>query len=142
MELKDIAAVSGKRGLYKVLKPTRSGVILETLDETRKKLVANANSRVSILKEISIYTTGVESSILLEEVFELVHAKHGLTLEVEKDEPSLFAFLEEILPSYDAERVYSSDIKKLVTWYSIVATYYPEVFDQKEEEENKKETEA
>lgn len=141
MELKDIAAVSGKRGLYKVLKPTRSGVILETLDETRKKLVANANSRVSILKEISIYTTGVESSILLEEVFELVHAKYGLKLEVEKDETSLFAFLEDILPSYDAERVYSSDIKKLVTWYDIVATYYPEVFDKKEEED-KKEAEA
>ena len=132
MELKDIAAVSGKRGLYKVLKPTRSGVILETLDETRKKLVANANSRVSILKEISVYTTGVESSVLLEDVFELVHEKHGLSLEVDKEEDSLFAFLGDILPSYDAERVYSSDIKKLVTWYNIIASYYPEVFDKEE----------
>ncbi len=133
MELKDIAAVSGKRGLYKVLKPTRSGVILETLDETRKKLVANANSRVSILKEISIYTTGVESSVLLEEVFELVHAKYGLNLELDKDDQSLFAFLEGILPSYDAEKVYPSDIKKMINWYNIIANYYPEVFDKKEE---------
>ena len=90
MDLKDIASVSGKRGLYKVLKPTRSGVILETLDETRKKLVASANSRVSILKEISIYTTGAESSVLLEDVFMKIHAIYGfeLTTDAKSDDAS------------------------------------------------------
>lgn len=132
MDLKDIASVSGKRGLYKVLKPTRSGVILEALDETRKKLVASANSRVSILKEISIYTTGAESSVLLEEVFELIHKAHGFELAIESkvDDQELFSFLSEILPDYDEERVYASDVKKLITWYKTVATYYPEVFSQ------------
>lgn len=132
MDLKDIASVSGKRGLYKVLKPTRSGVILEALDETRKKLVASANSRVSILKEISIYTTGAESSVLLEEVFELIHKAHGFELAIDSkvDDQELFSFLSEILPDYDDEKVYASDIKKLITWYKTVATYYPEVFAQ------------
>lgn len=142
MDLKDIASVSEKRGLYKVLKPTRSGVILETLDATRKKLVASANSRVSILKEISIYTTGAESSVLLEEVFELIHKAYGFELSIDPkaDDQELFSFLSEILPDYDEDRVYASDVKKLITWYKIVATYYPEVFTQ--ESSDKKEANA
>ena len=63
MNLRDIAAVSGKSGLYRVLKPTRTGVILESLDANKTKLVANANSRVSILKEISVYTTTAEGTV-------------------------------------------------------------------------------
>lgn len=69
MDLKDIAAVSGKSGLYKVLKPTRNGVILESIDEQKTKFIANANTRVSLLKEISIYTDGKEASVPLEDVF-------------------------------------------------------------------------
>jgi len=57
MELKEIASISGKGGLYKVLKPTKSGVILEALDESKSKLVATATQRLSLLNEISIYTT-------------------------------------------------------------------------------------
>ena len=60
MTLKEIASVSGKPGLYKVVKPTRTGIILETIDDQKKKLIANTNSRVSLLKEISLYTTSDE----------------------------------------------------------------------------------
>ena len=56
MNFKDIATVAGKPGLYKILKPTRSGVILESLDEKKAKLVAGMSMRVSILSDISIYT--------------------------------------------------------------------------------------
>ena len=73
MDLRDVAAIAGKPGLYKVIKPTRTGVILETLDAEKKKLVANANSRVSILKEISIYTNTAEGTVLLEEVYEKLY---------------------------------------------------------------------
>jgi hypothetical protein len=56
MNFKDIATVAGKPGLYKIIKPTRSGVILEALDEKKSKLVAGMSMRVSILNDISIYT--------------------------------------------------------------------------------------
>jgi len=129
--LKEIASVSGKGGLFKILKPTRSGVILETLDDKKTKLVANTNERVSILKEISIYTTGEDSSKPLEEVLKSLHKKFGLTLKVSSkaSDAELRAFMEEVVPNYDPERVYCSDIKKLITWYGILATNFTAIFD-------------
>ena len=131
MNLKNVAAVSGKSGLYKVVKPTRSGVILETLDVTKKKWVANASHRVSILREISVYVTGEESSILLEDLYATIREKYNTDLPVSSKSSvdELFSFLGEILPDYDRERVYSSDVKKMVSWYSIISEFAPEYFD-------------
>lgn len=139
MELKDIAAVSGKGGLFKVIKPTRTGVILETIDNSKRKIVANANSRVSILKEISIYTTTGENSILLERVFDTINKKYGNQLELssKSTESELKSFIEEVVPDYDEERVYISDIKKLISWYNILGNYYPEVLTIQEDTEEK-----
>jgi hypothetical protein len=133
MDLKEIATVSGKGGLFRLLKPTRSGVILESIDEQKSKLVAGPQYRVSLLKEISIYTTGKESSVPLEEVLSRVFEKHGASLPVQPKSSSeeLFSFIEEVVPEYDKERVYSSDIKKLVAWYTILTTHAPELFDKK-----------
>lgn len=140
MDLKDIAAVSGKSGLFKVLKPTRTGVILESIDQQKNKLVANANDRVSLLKEISVYTTSKEASIPLEDVFESINKKYGKTLAInaKSSEAELRKFIEEVVPDYDSERVYNSDIKKIVSWYSILAEFQPEVFEVKEEPKAKK----
>ena len=141
MDLKDIAAVSGKSGLFKVVKPTRTGVILESLDEARKKSIASGNSRVSVLKEISVYTTGEESSILLEDLFDKILTKHGKDLDLDhKAESSvLFKFLSGVLPDYDEDRVYASDLKKMVLWYKTISKNYPEIFEVvKEEEKSKK----
>ena len=131
MDLKDIAAVSGKSGLFKVVKPTRTGVVLESLDAAKKKSIASGNSRVSILKEISVYTTGKESSILLEDLFDKILKKHGKNLQIDHkaDASVLFKFLSEILPEYDEERVYPSDLKKMVLWYKTISENYPEVFE-------------
>ncbi len=131
MNLRDIAAVSGKSGLYRVLKPTRTGVILESLDANKTKLVANANSRVSILKEISVYTTTAEGTVMLEDVYAKVYAQFKLELPVnsKSNESELRNFIEGIVPEYDKDRVYASDIKKMVTWYGIISSYYPEVFE-------------
>lgn len=136
MDLKDVASVAGKGGLFKVVKPTRSGVILEALDGSNKKLVANANSRVSILKEISIYTTTAEGTILLEDVFKIIHQKHKTKLPVstKNSNAELLSFLKEIVPEYDEEKVYASDAKKVVNWYNLLLNNYPEQFDFKEEE--------
>ncbi len=142
MDLKQFAAVAGKSGLYKVVKPTRSGVILEALDEKKSKCVANANSRVSLLKEISIYTTDAEGAVLLEEVFQTINDKYGKDLPVsaQDDVNALSGFLTEIVPEYDEDRVYHSDMKKLVTWYQTIASYAPEAFEKAEED--KKEEKA
>ena len=129
MNLKDVAAISGKSGLYKIIKPTRTGVILESIDTQKSKIIANSNTRVSILKEISMYTTGTNSSKALEDIFQAVYAKHGLEIPVSSkaDGGDLETFMESVVPDYDKEKVYLSDIKKMVTWYGILAQYYPEI---------------
>ena len=135
MELKDIAAISGKGGLYKILKPTRTGVIVESMDGQKKKMVVSGNARVSVLKDVSIYTTDADGSVPLEEVFYKIKEEFGDDPGVESTSPpdELEAFLQHILPNYDAERVYSSDMKKLVMWYHILLKQAPDVLEKKEE---------
>ena len=131
MDLKDIASVSGKSGLFRVLKPTRTGVILETIDDQKAKLIANANTRVSLLKEISIYTTSKEGSAPLESVFDYIFQKFGTSINVNSKSTNdeLTRFIESVLPEYDREKVYVSDIKKLATWYQALSQHFPERFN-------------
>ena len=138
MDLRDVAAIAGKPGLYRVVKPTRTGVILETLDNQKKKLVANANSRVSILKEISIYTNTAEGTVLLEEVYKKMYEEYNSELPVstKDDAETLLNFVEEVIPNFDREKVYPSDAKKLVGWYKLLLENYPEQFNFEEEDNN------
>lgn len=136
MELREIAAVTGRGGLFKIVQPTRTGVILESIDSNKTRLVANGNDRVSILNEISIYTTDAEGSRPLEAVLHAIKTTFAGDLPVTpKSEPQdLKAFLGKVLPEYDDNRVYVSDIKKLVTWYTILNAAYPELLSAKKEE--------
>jgi hypothetical protein len=129
MTLDDIATISGKGGLFKVFKPAKSGVILESLDDAKTKLVATANHRLSILSEISIYTTTKEGTVALIDVLKKIHASFGndLGLDAEADANELKSFLKSVLPEYDEARVYVSDIKKLVKWYGAIIKYAPEI---------------
>lgn len=129
MNYSDIASVTGKSGLYKVVKPTRTGVILEALDDSRKKLVANASQRVSILSDISIYTTDEEGSRPLGEVMHTIYEEFGDDpgITPTSDGEELKAFLKHVLPEYDEQRVYVSDIKKLISWYGILYKEQPEL---------------
>jgi Domain of unknown function (DUF5606) len=143
MELKDIASLSGKSGLFKIVSPTRSGVILESLDEAKAKLVASSTQKVSVLSEISIFTTGKDGSTPLLEVLKKVKKDFADTLGVhaDSDPKELRAFLKSVLPEYDEAKVYVSDMRKLVRWYGILSKYAPEVFDaevKSESEEPKK----
>lgn len=128
MDLKEIASISGKGGLFKIVKPTRSGVIVESLDDKAARMVATANHRISVLKEISIYTSDAEGSTPLENVLQTIHQEFGDDPGVDNSSSSeeLKAFLQHILPEYDRDRVYVSDIKKLVGWYKILLQYAPE----------------
>lgn len=142
MELKEVASISGKSGLFKILKPIRNGVILESLDEQKAKIVANANSKVSILNEISMYTTGKVANTPLEQILVSVKMKHpeGVSLDVKKaTDEDLRTFLGEVLPDFDRERVYPSDIKKLINWYNILLKYAPEALVEVKEEKTQEE---
>ncbi|WP_276498097.1 DUF5606 domain-containing protein [Pontibacter litorisediminis] len=122
IDLRQVAAVSGQSGLYRVVKPTRTGVILESLEDTPKTMVAQARHRMSLLDEISIYTTDGEGTVPLAEVFDRVNEKYGENLPL-GDKPTnedYKEFMGNVLPNFDEERVYVSDMKKLVSWYAIV----------------------
>lgn len=140
MEFKEIATVSGKPGLYKILKPSRSGVILESMDDKKSKLVVGGNHRVSILSEISIYTLNEEGATPLEEVMKTIEKEFdgdiGLAQDAENDEYK--AFLKHVLPEYDENRVYVSDIKKLANWYKIIREIEPEMLAENSEEDTEK----
>ena len=135
MNFGEIAAVAGKGGLFKVLKPSKAGVILESLDGKKTKLVVGADARVSILSEISIYTHTQEGSTPLIDVMRKIHEEFdgdtGLTKNSDAEE--LKSFLKHILPDYDEDRVYVSDIKKLITWYNLLAEIDPDSFMKDEE---------
>lgn len=139
MELSEIASISGKGGLFKVLKPGKSGVLLEALDATKSRIVASATQRLSILSEISIYTTTKEGTVALEDVLKKIHKDFNDDLGVDGNSEAneLKAFLKSVLPEYDENRVYVSDIKKLVKWYTTLLEQAPEVFIDKKEETTK-----
>lgn len=140
MTIADIATVSGKGGLYKVLAPTKSGVILESLDEAKTKMVATTNHRLSLLNEISIYTTTKEGNVPLHDVLRKVHQDFGDDPGVDSnsDSDELKAFMKSVLPEYDEDRVYTSDIKKLVKWYDLIRKHAPEILTESAEAEKEK----
>jgi hypothetical protein len=136
MEFKDIAAVSGKSGLYQVLKPTRTGLILESLDGQGARFATGPHHRVSLLHEISIYTQEFEKTIPIHDILIKIRSEFGDDPGVDgKSEPDeLTAFMEHIVPDYDRDKVYVSDMKKLINWYTILVKLAPELLDKKEDD--------
>lgn len=137
MNFKDLATVAGKPGLYRVLKPSRSGVILESLDGKKSKMVAGMAQRVSILSDISIYTTNEEGAEPLDSIMRKIETEFegDLGLDAQPDETELRGFMKHILPEVDESRVYLSDIKKMISWYKIIREQMPEVLAESSEEE-------
>lgn len=119
MSLDEILSVTGKPGLYKLKTRTKSGFVVESLID-KKTAIIGINHNVSILKDISIYT--YETEVPLKEVFQKIAAKESegpaINHKVSKNE--LQSYFSEVLPNYDEERVYASDIKKVVQWYNLL----------------------
>ena len=120
MSLEKIMSISGKPGLYKVITQTRNGAIVESLLDN-KRLNVTVHSNVSILSEIAIYTLTEEKP--LAEVLLLIKEKENgkatsITHKDSKDVLEEYFF--EILPDYDEDRVYASDIKKVIQWYNLL----------------------
>jgi hypothetical protein len=119
MNLKDILAISGKGGLFKFISQGRTGIIVESFED-KKRTVIHASSKVSALEDIAIFTETEE--VALGEIFNKIHEKENgkETIDHKSSSDELKAFMEEILPDYDKERVYVSDMKKLVQWYNML----------------------
>ena len=139
MELKDLASVSGKGGLYKVVKPGKAGVLLESLDELKTKLVAGGSNRISLLEEISMYTRTKEGSHPLGDILKKIYIEFGADpgVDANSDAEELKSFMKSILPEYDEDRVYVSDIKKLVKWFGIIHAFAPEILQGGEKDSEK-----
>ena len=120
MELDKIIAISGRPGLYEVQVQTRTGFIAHSLTDG-KRITATLRDQVSLLSEINIY--GLQAEVPLAEVFQkmLTH-ENGTKCKLKpKAQPSdLEAYFFEVFQDYDEERVYPSDIKKMIKWYNIL----------------------
>lgn len=130
--LKQIANIAGYSGLYRILKPSRNGVIVESLDEKKAKTMMGPTARVSVLHDISIYVDAEEQSKPLGDVLLAVNEKYGetLTIDPKSSNNELADFMASVVPDYDRDRVRSTDIKKLIVWYSILRQYAPEAFEK------------
>lgn len=117
MDLKEIMSVSGHSGLFKFVSQGRNGIIVESFAD-KKRMFVSASQKVSSLSDIAIFTDGDE--VPLKDVFKNIHdAAPGVPAPDAKSSPDdLRKFMEKTLPNFDRERVYISDIKKLVTWYN------------------------
>jgi Domain of unknown function (DUF5606) len=142
MKLKEIATISGKPGLFRILKPTKNGVIVESLDEKKVRMAIGTSHRVSILKEVSLYTMNQDGATPLEEILHRIYQKYkedSIPLDSKASNEELKDFIVEFVPDYDREKVYPSDMRKLVNWYGLLQKYSPETLEtllQKEEESN------
>ena len=119
MNLDKILAISGKPGLYALKLQTRTGFVAESLLDG-KKITVGLRSNVSLLSEISIYTNEQEKPLV--EVMRAIAVKedNGPALSHKEDNSKLAAYFLEILPDYDQDRVYPSDIKKVLNWYNML----------------------
>jgi len=119
MNLEKILAISGKPGLYALKVQTRTGFVAESLADG-KKVTVGLRSNVSLLSEISMYTNSEEKP--LAEVMRNIAIKedNGPAISHKEDNATLIAYFKEILPDYDQDRVYPSDIKKVLNWYNML----------------------
>ncbi|WP_431136661.1 DUF5606 family protein [Psychroserpens mesophilus] len=120
MSLDKILSISGKPGLYKIIAQTRTGFVAESLID-HKKVNVNIHSNVSILSEIAVYTLTEE--LPLRDVLKKVMEKENgqpTSISHKDSKDTLEEYFFEVLPDYDEDRVYASDIKKIIQWYNLL----------------------
>ncbi len=143
MSLDKIVSISGKPGLFHLRAQTRTGFIAESLTDG-KKMPVGLRHNVSVLSEISIYTLDGETP--LREVFATIAEKEngGKALDHKSSKDELEAYFFEILPNFDEDRVYASDIKKVIQWYNLLQenNLLPSQLEETEEAEAPKEKAA
>ncbi|MDE7426705.1 MAG: DUF5606 domain-containing protein [Muribaculaceae bacterium] len=133
--LRRILAISGKPGLYKLISQGRGMLIVENL-ATHKRMPAYSHDRVSSLGDIAIYT--VNEDVPLADVLDSVYKNaEGKEVEVKKmEDAQVREFFKTVLPEFDDERVYTSDIRKLLSWYNLlIADGFTKFTEDKEEQD-------
>ena len=142
IQLKDILAISGKGGLFKFIAQARNGIVVESLED-QKRHVAPATARVSSLEDIAIFT--IDEEVPLADIFYMIHEKSEgkETLSHKTAVEELKSQFKELVPEYDEDRVYVSDIKKVFQWYNQLHQHQLlEVIDKEEEKEEADQKEA
>lgn len=130
--LETILAISGKPGLYRLVSRGNRSLIVETLDSQKKRMPAFGADKVISLADIAMYTD--EKEVPLREVLKSIKEKESgkaATIDYRKaSKDELFAFLGEVLPNYDRDRIYPADVKKLIQWYNILIENGLDDFDE------------
>ncbi|MFD0762564.1 DUF5606 domain-containing protein [Lutibacter aestuarii] len=139
MELKNIVAINGKPGLYEIKAQSKGGIIVESLLD-QKKFPVMATHNISALNEIAIYTyeEEVPLRIVLKSIFEKQQGEN--TISHKESGKVLTSFFREVLPNFDEERVYTSNIKKVLQWYNLLASKNFDFTSIKEEDEVEEKT--
>jgi dephospho-CoA kinase len=141
---KTILAISGKSGLYVMLSRGRSTIIVETLDEQKKRFTVGLHDKITSLNDVSMYTDGDDTPLLT--VFNNIKTmQDGKPVDLDPKKASkeqLEDFMAKTLPDYDRDRVYQNDIRKLITWYNILVTNGITDFDLPEEQSEEAQEEA
>lgn len=119
MELKEIISVPGMSGLYKVIGNNKNGFIVESLSDSKRTMI-NSNQRIMTLVDIAVYTTDEEMP--LREIYKKIQQTDGqkLGVDLKADPKKLREYFKTVVPNFDEERVYTSDIKKMLAWYEVL----------------------
>jgi hypothetical protein len=135
MDLSGIISIAGMSGLYKVIAQTKNGLIVESLID-KKRVPAYSTHRVSALEDVSIYSTG--DDVPLKEVFQKIYDKEkgGAAIDHKVADAELKKYFKAAFAEYDEERVYVSDIKKVISWYNTLQK--EGILDKKEETKEEK----
>ena len=133
-----ILAISGKPGLYRLVARGNGNLIVESIDEQKRRITAGSRDRVTSLRDVSMYTMDDDKPLM--EVFESIKEKYnGQPVDIhtsKADKAQLYAFLDEVLPDNDADRIYPGDVKKLIQWYNILMQAgYTDFLEAEEQEE-------
>ena len=140
--LKDILSISGHSGLFKFVAQSSKSIIVESL-ETHKKMPVYFSSKVSALEDIAIYTEDEE--VPLAQIFEKIYKmenKGKTSVSAKSTNDDIKEYFEDILPAYDKERVYVSDMKKVLNWYNILREQKMLNFEEEKPAEEKQEVET
>lgn len=131
--LKDILAISGQQGLYKLVAQNPKSIIVESLD-TKKRIPVYQTTKVSALEDIAIYTNDEEVSlaVIFEKIYKIEN-KGACSIKKNASSNEIKEYFEDILPDYDKDRVYVSDMKKVLNWYNLVLAQNLLNFDEKVE---------
>lgn len=134
MQFREIISVPGMGGLFKVVANNRSGFIVESLADSKRTII-NSNQRIMTLIDVAVYTQSGE--VPLKDIFKKIQSTEGnkLKVDVKGDTTKLRDYFKQLVPDFEEDRVYTSDIKKMLTWFELLA---PNIdFSAEEKEEDK-----